>query len=269
MKLQAITICVNYSDFLCWSLIENRSQFDRWLIVTDTKDTKTKELCDNYGVECIQTDVFYENGGKFNKYAGINEGLKHLDKDAWILFLDGDIILHHMTKYILEKLNLQKDTVYGVDRVNCIGLNRWIQYMSIRNSIHQNWLLHTSGMPLGARLVHYFGEAKDKGVFMGWRPLGFFQLTHGSAFETYPQNTIGADHCDLEFIRQYYSRDKRSLIPELMAIHLESEGAVKGINWYGRKSLPFSVGVKNSLLNRIKNIFHSLRVRYHYLQSIK
>ena len=34
---------------------------------------------------CIQTDVFYENGNKINKGKGINEGLKHLDGDGWIV----------------------------------------------------------------------------------------------------------------------------------------------------------------------------------------
>ena len=246
MKITAITIAVNYSDFLCWSITENKTLFDNWIIVTSTTDTKTKELCDNNNLMCLQTDVFYEKG-IFNKYAGINFALDYLGKDYndWILFLDADIVLHPLTKYILEKLPLNEKKIYGVDRVNCIGLESWLDYVSKRNSVFQNWLLHTSGMPFGARLVHYFGEARDEGRFLGWRPLGFFQLAHRSSFDYYPQETLGADHCDLEFVRNW-KREDRELIPEILVIHLESVGATKGINWYGRKSLPFSLAQKSS-----------------------
>ena len=248
-KLTCITVSVQYSDFLCWSLIENKTLFDQWIIVTDTKDVKTKELCDNHNVYCLQTDVFYDNG-IFNKYAGINEALKLVDKDSWVLFLDSDIILPSLFKYIIENITLDPSCIYGVDRVNCEGLEQWIKYSQKRNIVHQNWLLHTSGMPLGARLVHYFGEKVDNGKFIGYRPLGFFQLCHMSAFISYPQNTIGADHCDLEFVRNW-KRANRILIPEIMAIHLESVGASKGVNWYGRKSAPFELGQSKNFLQSL------------------
>lgn len=260
MKLQAITVSVNYSDFLCWTIVENKHLFDRWIIVTDLKDYRTKELCDNYGVECIQTDVFYESGSTFNKYAGLNEGLKYLDRNEWILILDSDIVLHHQTKYVLEQLILDKSCVYGIDRVNCYGLKNWLAFVSIRNMVYQNWMLHSSGMEFGARLVHYFGEESDNGKFVGWRPLGFFQLIHGSSFKVYPQKTIGADHCDLQFIRENYSRNKRILIPELMAIHLESKNTFKGMNWYGRKSAPFTLESKVKLTDWIKIFFQMIRI---------
>ena len=260
-KISALTVSVGYSDFLCWSLTENKHLFDNWIIVTDTKDIRTKELCDNHNVMCIQTDVFYENNGVFNKYAGINEGLKYIDRNGWIIFLDSDIILHGLTKYILEKIPLDETFIYGIDRVNCIGLENWLHYVERRDSLHQNWLLHTAGMELGARLVHYFGEDRDKGNFIGWRPLGFFQMCYGTSFGNYPQNTIGADHCDLEFVRNW-DRSKRSLIPELLAIHLESEGAYKGINWHGRKSLPFSTGTKITIIYRIKMWWWRIYIKF-------
>ena len=260
MKITCITISVDYSDFLCWSLTENKTLFDQWIIVTSTKDTKTKELCDNHNVFCLQTDVFYEKG-IFNKYAGINEALKLVDEDSWVLFLDSDIMLPTLTKYILENIKLDPSCIYGIDRVNCEGLEKWIEYINKRNITFQNWLLHTSGMPLGARLVHYFGEARDEGRFLGWRPLGFFQLAHRTSFSEYPQNTIGADHCDLEFVRNW-PREKRVFIPEILAIHLESVGATKGINWYGRKSSPFKTGIKVKWFQKIKQFFNRYIVGY-------
>lgn len=260
-KLQALTICVGYSDFLCWTITENKHLFDKWVIVTDTKDEKTKQLCDNHNVMCVQTDIFYKDSAKFNKYAGINEGLKYLDRDAWILFLDGDIVLHGLTKYILEHLPLDESCIYGIDRVNCIGLEKWLDYVAKRDAVFQNWLLHTSGMSLGARLVHYFGEARDEGIFLGWRPLGFFQLCYGTAFKDYPQKTVGADHCDLEFVRNW-PRSKRVFIPEIIGIHLESEGAYKGMNWYGRQSLPFELNQNLSFSYKLKSLFWRIYMKF-------
>ena len=259
-KLTCISVAVDYSDFLCWSILENKNSFDQWIIVTSTKDIKTKELCDNNNIYCLQTDAFYENG-IFNKYAGINEALKLVDSDSWVLFLDADIILPNLFKYVLERISLDEKCIYGIDRVNCIGLEKWVDYIYRRDSLYQNWLLHSSGFPLGARLVHYFGEARDEGHFLGWRPLGFFQLAHRGAFNTYPQNTIGADHCDLEFVR-HWERKNRILIPEILGIHLESVGASKGLNWHGRKSLPFTLNQTVGLGTKLKYFWYKLKVKY-------
>lgn len=238
MKLQAVTVSVNYSDFLKYTIVENKDLFDKWIIVTDTKDAKTKELCDEYGITCIQTDVFYENGAKFNKYAAINEGLKYVDDDAWILFIDSDIVLHYEMRRTLEKIGLRKDCLYGMDRLNCSGYKNWKKYISGRGMLMENWLLHTAGLDLGPRLVHHYGMSGENGRFEGWRPLGYFQLAHRSAFTSYPQDSKTADHCDLLFSR-LWDRQHRIFIPELYCIHIESYGAGKAINWNGRRSRPF------------------------------
>jgi glycosyltransferase involved in cell wall biosynthesis len=237
-KLQCLTVSVNYSDFILHTLPANKALFDRWVVVTDTKDLRTKELCDEHGVLCIQTDVFYEGGAFFNKYAGINEGLKYIDDDAWVLFLDSDIVLHHEMRRTLISLKLDPTCLYGVDRLNIQGVKMWEEYKAGPSMLKHNWMLTTGGLELGARLVHLYGHEGENGRFEGWRPLGFFQLAHRSAFIDYPQQAKGADHEDLEFARLWH-RSKRVFIPELFAIHLESERTHKGVNWYGRKSEPF------------------------------
>jgi hypothetical protein len=257
MKLQCVTVSVNYSDFLYYVLEENKNLFDRWVIVTNTKDIATKELCDKYkknNVVCIQTDSFYTDGAKFNKYAGINDGLKLIDDDAWVLFLDSDIILHNQTRRVLENLNLNKEFIYGIDRVNCKGKDNWDKYSANRNMINNNWLLtiDNSIFEFGARLIHLYGHEGGDGSFAGWNPIGYFQLAHRSAFVSYPQNSSGADHCDMVFSR-LWTRDKRILIPELMAIHIESYFVVHGVNWYGRLSEPFDSKKSNFVKIYIKN----------------
>lgn len=237
IKLQAVSVCVNYADFFKHTAPENKGIFDKWIIVTDKADTEVEALCIEHGLTCVKTDAFYEHG-IFNKYAGINEGLKLVDDDAWILFLDSDIVLQKETRRVLEHIPLSINKMYGIDRLNCVGYKKWKQYKAGSGVLTQNWLLSAAGLELGARLVHYYGHQGENGRFEGWRPLGFFQLVHRSQFVTYPQDTLGADHCDLIFAREWTRKD-RVLIPELLGVHLESEGAGKAINWYGRKSKPF------------------------------
>jgi hypothetical protein len=236
MKITAITISVDYDDFLVHSLKHNKGLFDRWIIVTNKNSKNTVNMCKEYEVECIETDAFYE-GAIFNKYAGINKALEKVD-DGWVLFIDADIILHETFRRVLEELRLNESFLYGIDRLYCEGPSNWKQYLEGSGILKEYWLLHTSNLKMSARLVHLYGSEGEDGRFCGWNPVGFFQLAHRSAFDWYPQDSLSADHCDLIFAR-HWPRSKRILIPEMYCIHLESDYANKGVNWYGRKSQPF------------------------------
>jgi len=238
MKLEVVTVCVNYADFLEPVIIANKAFFDKWVIVTDTKDIVTKELCDKYNLICVQTDVFYEGGAPFRKYAGINEGVKHLDKDGWILFLDGDIVLSKWARRVLESRKLDTNKIYGIDRVNCKGYERWVEYQKTEGVLINNWLLHSAGLEFGARIVHIYGEEGENGLFTGYKPLGFFQLVHSSRFTYYPEGSQDASHGDLAFAK-LWAPEERELIPEILGVHLFTD-AFKGNNWLGRKSKPFT-----------------------------
>lgn len=238
MKLQGLTVCVNYADFFKETGLANKGIFDKFVVVTDIADTEVSALCEEYGYHLVKTDVFYENGASFNKYAGINEGLKYIDEDAWVMFVDSDIVLQPDTKRVLKELHLDESFLYGFDRVNCVGFENWTKYKNGRGVLEHNWMLTPAGLPLGARLVHYFGHEGENGRFEGWRPLGYAQLAKRNRFKLYPQETKGADHCDLLFAR-LWDRQHRAHIPELLAVHLESYSADNGVNWYGRKSDPF------------------------------
>ena len=85
MKLEAVIVCVNYSDFLAHTIQSTKNQFDQLVVVTDYEDLETKKLCEYYNVKCVQTNVFYENGDKFNKGKGINERAYNLENDKCIV----------------------------------------------------------------------------------------------------------------------------------------------------------------------------------------
>lgn len=257
MKISVVTVCVNYADFLVTSLPINKEIFDEIIIVTDSKDLKTLEICNKENVTCIVTDIFYHKG-KFNKYAGINEGLRYIKND-WVLFLDADIVLDPLTKRVLNELYLSKDNIYGVDRVNCTGIQSW---ENKKPQVIDNWLLTSASMEFGSRICHYYGQQGDNGKYGGWKPLGFFQLVHKSTIKGgYPQLCTGADHCDIVMANRYH-RNNRVLIPEILGIHLESVGSKWGDNWEGRTSISFYNKTTNPvcifflrIINKIKRWF--------------
>jgi hypothetical protein len=236
MKITAISVVVNYSDFFKHCL-SNKDVFDEWVIVTDTKDIDTKNLCDENGLTCLQTNVFYEGGGKFRKYAGINEALKHVEEDSWVVFIDADIILSPFARRTLEKIPLNPDRIYGIDRLNCKGFEKFIEFQKGKGVLLDNWLLHSGGLEWGARIIHIYGEEGENGLFTGYKPLGFFQLCHKSKITTYPEGSIDASHGDLAFAKLWDRKD-RVLIPEILGIHIET-GEYKSMNWQGRRSKIF------------------------------
>lgn len=248
MKLEGVVVCVNYSDFLAWTLPCNKSLFDKLVVVTDTKDKDTKNLCDYHNVLCIQTDVFYENNDVFNKAKGINEGLKYLDKDGWVLHLDSDIYLPPLTRDILNKTDLDPKCIYGVDRLNCTSYNDWIKFIESPELQHEAWIyVHLKSFPLSTRIISY----KDKEQYI---PIGYFQLwnPNGSEVYKYPETHGAADRTDGLFAKYWIPRN-RIFLPSFAVIHLESEKVKMGVNWNGRKTKKFGL---NELILDLKKGYH-------------
>ena len=231
MRLEAIVVCVNYSDFLEHTLPENMKYFDRVVVVTSPEDRATQALCNRLGVDFIETTVFYEYGDKFNKGKGIGLGLSHLRHDGWLLHLDADTLLPHGFRAMLEHARLDPKCIYGADRLNVVGFDR---YTAMKDKLlspqfqYRYLVTPPPGLTLGARLLH-----KE----YGYCPIGYFQLWHSSARRTYPIHQGSAEHTDVLFAVQW-PREKRVLLPELFVFHLESESAKMGANWSGRTT-PF------------------------------
>ena len=45
VKIEAVTVCVNYGDFLAVTAEWNRHLFDQWVVVTTPDDELTREVC--------------------------------------------------------------------------------------------------------------------------------------------------------------------------------------------------------------------------------
>lgn len=208
------------------------------VVVTDTKDEKTKALCEYYHVTCVQTDIFYKNGNVFNKGAAIDEGLKHLSNRDWVLHLDADIYLPPLTRTVLEKLPLQNHKMYSCDRLMCPSYEQWIKFMDKPRNVQEGWIyIHMDAFPIGVRIAEYMNQGG------GWEPIGYFQLWNpsGSGVYGYPTEHGFCDRTDVIQAKRF-PRNFRELLPEIIVIHLESEGlgvGEMGKNWRGRRTMPF------------------------------
>lgn len=240
MKIEAVIVCVNYSDFLEQTLPDNIQQLDDIVVVTTPEDKKTQALCAKYSVECVKTTAFTEHGDDFNKGRGINLGLSHLRKKDWLLHLDADILLPDDFRRLLTKARINPKNIYGADRVNVYGWDAWEKLKPrIGNTYSSRWFVDPGfchhdepahGTRFGARVVH---------MEHGWVPIGYFQLWHAAAGNNYNYKVGSAAGADVIFPAQW-PRENRVLLPEVVVYHLDSEEKHGiGTNWKGRKSRHF------------------------------
>jgi hypothetical protein len=235
-RLECVTVCVDYADFLRETLPYNQRHFDRVVIVTTDGDKSTRNLCDHLGVECLITDLMSRDG-RFAKARGIDYGLANLRGDGWIVHLDADIWLPPQTRHLLSHTDLDERCIYGIDRTNCVGYDNWRQFIESHPQAaahHQHvrdCLIVPPPFPMGARIsIRHYG---------GFIPIGFFQMWHqGRAKKRYPIDHGGAERTDVLHSLQWPAQ-QRKLLPELIAVHLESESSHMGVNWNGRRSKPF------------------------------
>lgn len=234
--LEAVIVCVNYSDFLKATLPYNIPYFDNIVVVTSFEDKRTQELCRHYNIDPVITNCFYESDDPFNKARGINLGFAHLRHNSWVLHMDADILLPHNFRNNLFMYPLNVNCLYGMDRQNIIGRKQYEQLLkssSYSLQYRDKFIFEKSKDEEGARLVHRE---------FGYCPIGYAQLFHGSYLKKwkmkYPDNQKGAERSDVQFSLQW-KRENRILLPTVSCFHLESERANQGVNWYGRKTAPF------------------------------
>jgi hypothetical protein len=233
MRLEAVTVCDQYSDFLAWTLPLNKPQFDRLVVVTSPEDHATQQICDFHDVELVKTDQLRSRWGDWNKAKGINAGLRFLRQDGWVLHLDADIALPPRARVLMDRKVLDRQMLYGVDRLRVADYERWIDFLTMPH-------IQTDGYHV--RLEDSFPMMSRFNAWHlnGFAPPGYFQLWHPSVsgISNYPDDHNGGDRTDVMFAENW-KPEKRQLIPEFAAYHLESELHVQGANWGGRTTKHF------------------------------
>lgn len=239
MRLEAVTVCLNYDDFLEPAIRANQALFEDWVVVTEAGDKGTHDVCERYGVRAIDCPYFTKGGSHFDKARGINLGLAHLSCSDWMLHIDADIVLPQDTRQQLLNIDLDPLNIYGMDRVDCPTYEDYAKYLIQSESWKKSYFVSApSNWHRGTRLRHF--------DFGGYAPIGYFQLwNRASGVTRYPMvHDANAEHCDVLHSLQW-PRIRRVLIPELLAIHLATGGPNMGLNWKGRKTPRFGPATIN------------------------
>jgi hypothetical protein len=231
LKLEAVITCVNYADFLEYTLPVNLPHFERVVVVTSKADKSTQSVCNRMSVDVVATDMFFDEGDSFNKGHAINLGLAHLRHEGWLVHLDADVVLPHRFRTMLRKAKLEKSKIYGADRLNVKSYDDWVKFGSetVPQFQYKCLVQPNKNFRIGSRLVH--NE-------YGYCPIGYFQLWHASTQRRYPVHQGSAEHTDVLFSVQW-ERPDRQLLPEFFVYHLESEESKMGANWKGRTTKKF------------------------------
>lgn len=241
MRLEAVTVCIGYGDFLAASAPWNAHQFDKWTVVTAPDDRETRDVCRRFGIHCVLSHEHLRHGAKFNKGRLVERGLHHCSAGAWRVHIDADVVLPARLRHYLDHAHLDESCIHGADR---IMVRSWEQWLKLQAS---GWLVGTTRRyPYSVELPDGFSiGARWSSPEAGFTPIGFFQLWHaqedeyhGARVKPYPQHHGTACRSDVQHSLQW-DRRKRVLIPELFVVHLESESAKNGTNWNGRKTKRF------------------------------
>ena len=231
--MEAVIVCDQYADFLVQTLPHNKFLFDRIVVVTSYEDKATQRVCEFHHVECIRTDELQSRKGQFHKGKGINAGLKALSLRGWAVHLDADIYLPPQTRLLLQAADLDPAFIYGIDRFNVRGFDAWAAFQGLPRLQHENeTYIHLGAFPMGTRVMHRHAG--------GYVPIGFFQLWNAGRFphRRYPLQQGSAEHTDVLHAIQWPAGNRR-VIPEIIAVHLESERCAMGTNWNGRRTREF------------------------------
>jgi hypothetical protein len=233
MRIEAVTVCLHYDDFLEQTIRVNQSLFDDWVVVTSQEDSGTIAVCQRYGVRTAFCPYFKRGGESFAKALAINIGLAHLKFEDWVVHLDADTALPRNTRKHLDNIELDSSCIYGIDRVDCPSKAAWQSYLTDPDPYEKHYFYRgPRNWPVGSRVGHF-----DYG---GYAPIGFFQCwARASGILRYPSvQGWDAEHTDMLHALQW-PRSKRVLIPEITAVHLSTGGKNWGVNWHGRKSPRF------------------------------
>jgi len=191
MNLDAVTVCINYADYLVHT-IGNRECFDRWLIVTTESDEETIQVCKDNDIEYCFTDRVTEEG-KFYKGRGINDGLLKLDPQDWVCLIDADTLLM-AEEFNRLKVGQNEDSIIGVQGRFPVSSSQDILGLRSLEEIRDTDLEHL-------RLL-----------------IGYFQMWHSNMRKFYPEQWHHAGGDDI-IMRNSYHEDNWKFL-DTYAVHL-------------------------------------------------
>lgn len=226
VSIRAISICVQYSDYLACVLPSWLRVFDRITIVTGPGDTATQNLCRQYGVDCLPTSVFWSGTPlDFYKGRGYREAMKtcsDLQPADWMVHIDSDMYLPPGTNDLIRKELFDDQKFHGFERLMCNSPSDWSKYLRASD---------TSQLSKPNERFEHLGV------------VGFFQLFNWGRFcqlcpKGYPANSNDAGMDDVKFSAMW----GKPRVGQIWNSHHKLYHLGLPLqNWKGRRSAPFHV----------------------------
>lgn len=206
-KVDGITVCVNYADYLKYS-IGNAKLFNSFTVITVEQDKDTIDLCEKNGVKYVFSERLLENGG-FHKGKAINDGLAQINPKTYVCHVDADIILPPEIGPYLEKAAFCNSCIYGLyGRYN---IETPLEFAELMNR----------------------GEISKDEVETEFRHAGYFQLWYIGLRRFYPEQSNSAGLDDIMFLDQFQGANRKHM--DFFCLHL----GPKWVNHNGRVSPKF------------------------------
>lgn len=236
LRLEGVTVCAGFDDVLEQTLPLNHPHFDTLIVVTSHDDKATQALCRKHSVHCVPTDLMNKDDRAFNKGAMINAGFQYFRFAGWRVHLDVDIVLpDNFRRLLFNHTHLEKDCLYGADRVDVIGMEGLRALREGRHQIPQHAnVTGLSSVHGGAVYADMPSATSARYVspLYGYCPLGAFTLWNALHHKEYPYPSGNAAGDDIRFAA-LWPEAKRRLLPTVVTYHVNSRPPNYGENWNG------------------------------------
>ena len=225
MRIQTAITCVNYDDFLAWTLPRNLPYLESVTVITSPHDAATIRLAKQLGVQLFITDAWHV-GGPLNKAHALNQWITHasaFEPEAWLMSLDADILLFQPVADCLDDLDPRG--LYSVRRRMCRDANSWNEFLAgskVLADFPVDVVPVVNGKLWGT--IDVQNPAGLAGYFQLWCPTASIGLNR------FPM-TGTAEAYDLMFGLSFPDT-ARKILPMQDALHL---GPTE-VNWVGRRS---------------------------------
>lgn len=222
MHLSAITVCIDFADFLADTLPVNRPHFNQYVIVTSSDDAATQRFARKHACKLVVSDRFRETHA-FDKGAAINDGLAVADKRQWLCHLDADIVLPANfrqwligVRRVVKHADHLNEHIIGMHRHNCRNRAEWLKWLATHQRMRLKWPVEK---------------------LREWNqiPAGYLQIWHASMGARYPEGHPTASGSDIAFGEQFTYRFHPN---QPRVIHLEAKSR-QNEDYRGRKSPPW------------------------------
>lgn len=127
MRIDGLTVCVDYAAELKLSLDRWAAALDSVMVVSAPRDRATREACRAAGrrVSAYFTTAFYEDQAAFNKGRALQEGLSLVRPREWVLLFDADIVPPVDLRERIEAAGIRPGTLYGCPRHQAPDPEAW------------------------------------------------------------------------------------------------------------------------------------------------